>query len=136
MSSVSYIISDILSPVLFYIFINDIIGHLNDDNSSPPNLINKTVGRLLYANDLIILSTSPLGLQNNLNKLNIYCNRWTLEINQTKSKIMCFHTNGKESLEKCFTRGHLLEQVAEYPYLGLNICNSGSFKAASKALTA
>ena len=53
---------DNLSPILLNIFINDVIGHLNDDNSSKPNLINKTVGGLLYADDHIILLTSPLGL--------------------------------------------------------------------------
>ena len=49
---------------------------------------------------------------------------------------MCFSKYGKDFSEKFFTNGHLLEQFAECPYLGPNICNSGSFKAAEKTLTA
>ena len=47
---------------------------------------------------------------------------------------MCFSKHGKESSETFFTTGHFLVQVAEYPYIGLNICNTDYFKAASKAL--
>ena len=91
---------DILSPILFIIFINDIMGHLNDDNSSSPNLINETIDGIFYVDDIIILSTSPLGLQNSPNTVGTHCNTLKFKINQTKSNVMCFSKNGKESPEK------------------------------------
>ena len=45
---------------------------------------------LLYADDLIILSRSKLGLQNCLNMLSSYWNSWMLKINPKKTKIMIF----------------------------------------------
>ena len=88
----------------------------------------------IYADDLIILSTSPVVLQNSLNKLSTYCNTWKLEIIKLNPS-ECTFLKMVRNPHIFFTNGHLLEEAAEYPYFGLNICNSGSFKAASKALT-
>ena len=76
---------DILSPLLFNIFLNDLIPLLNDPENTPPTLLTKDVGCLLYADDLVILSTSKEGLQRSLDKLNQYCPTWKLDINVAKS---------------------------------------------------
>ena len=64
---------DILSPLLFNIFINDIISEFHAEECHPPTLIDKKVGCLLYADDLVIMSTSEEGLQHSLNRLTSYC---------------------------------------------------------------
>ena len=58
--------------LLFNIFINDIIPQFQEANSTPPSLEGVHIGCLLYADDLVILSTTPEGLQHNLDKLAIY----------------------------------------------------------------
>ena len=72
---------DILSPLLFNIFINDLIAPLNNEDCHPPVLNNKAVGCLLYADDLVIMSTSKEGLQNSLDKLSDYCAKWKISVN-------------------------------------------------------
>ena len=53
-----------LSPILFNIYINDIAYELEGINPAPLELPNGTlVSRLMYADDIIILSRSPEGLQ-------------------------------------------------------------------------
>ena len=62
-----------LSPVLFNIYINNIAYKLEGINPAPLELPNGTlVSYLMYADDIIILSRSPEGLQKLLDHTNIY----------------------------------------------------------------
>ena len=126
---------DILSPLLFNIFINDLIPLLNDPENDPPSLLTKDVGCLLYADDLVILSTSKEGLQKSLDKLNQYCTKWKLEINVTKSKSLIFSKQGKDTNDLFTIGDQALDQVKSYPYLGIEFSSSGSFKLAQQKLT-
>ena len=64
----------ILSPLLFNLYVNDLAFSFNNVLSDPFILPNGTkLNSLFYADDLIILSRSKLGLQNCLNKLSSYC---------------------------------------------------------------
>ena len=69
---------EVMSPLLFNIYINDIVKNLKDDDS--PRINDSQVDCLLYADDLVILSTSEEGLQRKLNKLENYCATWRLGI--------------------------------------------------------
>ena len=53
-------------------------------------LYDSIISHLLYADDLLPLSTSPAKLQQNISKVNDFCNRWSLSINPDKSKIIIF----------------------------------------------
>ena len=48
------------------------------------------ISALMFADDLILLSTSKTGLQNSLNVLENYTKRWKLEINYKKTKCITF----------------------------------------------
>ena len=78
----------VLSPLLFNIFINDIGDDLLTDDA--PILHDSRVSHLLYADDLVLLSTSEIGLQRNIDRVNKFCKNWGLAINIDKSKIMVF----------------------------------------------
>ena len=69
-----------LSPNLFNLFIDDITRCFND-KCEPAKLISKNINCLLYADDLVLISESPVGLQNCLNKLYDYSKTWKLSIN-------------------------------------------------------
>ena len=87
----------ILSPLLFNLYVNDLAFSFNNILSDPFVLPNGTkLNSLFYADDLIILSRSKLGLQNCLNKLSSYCNSWMLKINPKKTKIMVFQKGTKK----------------------------------------
>ena len=58
---------------------------------------------LLYADDLVILSRSKIGLQNCLNTLSFYCSTWMLSINPKKTnKVMIFQKRAKKCIESNF----------------------------------
>ena len=51
------------------------------------------LAHLLYADDLILMPMLEKGLNNSLEKLNIFCEKWGLAHNTTKSKVIIFvHT--------------------------------------------
>ena len=45
---------------------------------------------LFYADDAVIFAESIEELQNGINILHDYCNRWKLMLNTEKSQIVCF----------------------------------------------
>ena len=75
-----------LSPFLFAIYVNDMEEILSDDNSGITIEHMKLI-LLFYADDLVLFSDTPEGLQVQIDKLHTYCNRWKLSLNTNKSKI-------------------------------------------------
>ena len=126
---------DVLSPLLFNIYINDIINTFNTIDSSPPKLIDKDIGCLLYADDLAIISTSSTGLQNSLNKLDNYCSEWKLNVNMSKTKTMCLKTSSKEEDFNIQFKNRTLDKVSTYTYLGMDITSNFSLKTMEKSIT-
>ena len=78
-----------LSPLLFNLYINDLIDTINQNYQSnifltKDNKINKP----LYADDLVLLSETEQGLQKQINTLKEYCDKWKLRINTKKTKTL------------------------------------------------
>ena len=118
----------ILSPLLFNLYVNDLAFSFNNILSDPFVLPNGTkLNSLFYADDLIILSRSKLGLQNCLNNLSSYCNSWMLKINPKKTKIMVFQ-KGTKKCDYVFHIGNeMIDIVQDYTYLGTRISSPGNF---------
>ena len=97
--------------------------------SDPIILPNGTkLNSLLYADDLIIISRSKLGLQNCLNTLSSFCNSWMLDINSKKTKVMVFQKRAKKNSNLEFHIGkETIDIVHEYTYLGTRISSTGNF---------
>ena len=70
----------VLSPLLFNVYIDD-IKDIFDSPCCPIDLFENPLSHLLYADDLILRSTSNEGLSDCLEKLGDYCKLWHLEIN-------------------------------------------------------
>ena len=92
---------------------------------------------LLFADDLALLSSTAMGLQNQLNHLNSMCKEHSLCINSEKSKIMVFRKGGfLGKCERWSLGGNELEVVNSYTYLGytfttkLSLCQGVSPLAA------
>ena len=89
----------------------------------------------MYADDLVILSRSKTGLQNCLNALSLYCDKWKLKINPKKTKIMIFQKRPKKSIDIKFNIGsESIEIVQEYTYLGTRLISTGNFTLALEHL--
>ena len=112
-----------LSPNLFGLYVDDI------ERTLPP---------LLYADDLVLLSTSPEGLQKQLDALHAYSSSWGLTVNAGKTKVVAFgRRRSAASLTDAglvFTCGNdLLSIVDEFKYLGIQFHSSQAFCKAAAA---
>jgi hypothetical protein len=102
----------------------------------PVNLGTYQFNHLLYADDLILISEKPSGLQHCLNALEVYCEEWGLNINTKKTQIMIFSKNKKVPTNEPTLnfKDSLLEKVNEYKYLGLIFNSNGKLNNASQNL--
>ncbi len=126
-----------LSPTLFNIYINELADLLEQSDSPGLQLLHTEIKYLLYADDLIIISKTPEGLQNNLNILTKYCHDWNLEVNIPKTKIMIFQKKNRNLEHKhIFTLNNTtLQHALQYNYLGLVLTPTGNFNLAIKNIT-
>lgn len=100
-----------------------------------PFLINTKISCLLYADDLLILSTSPHGLQNKINRPHKYCQKWNLNVNIKKTKVIIFNPRGNLIKQQKFLYDNTeIDIVPEYVYLGLKLHCSGNLTTAIKDL--
>ena len=125
----------VLSPLLFNIFINDIGTTLSTDDA--PIVYDSKVNHLLYADDLVLMSTTEEGLQSNINMVNEYCTKWGLAINTDTSKVMTFSKTGRMLKDrfKSIVGSDDIEYVNQYKYLGVIFTSNGKFSVSEKTLS-
>ena len=78
-----------ISPVLFNLYVSDFQSYIGFDTDAPL-LDTSFLNCLMYADDLVLISRSELGLQGLVDKLGDYCKRWRMEVNTNKTKIIKF----------------------------------------------
>lgn len=127
----------ILSPELFLLFVNEVAVDINNNGMHGiqlmPNLSDLFL--LLFADDVVLLSSTPRGLQNQLNVLNDACKRLYLKINLEKTKVIVFRKGGfLGAAEKWHIDGNNLEIVNEYNYLGFLFTTKMSINKGVEAL--
>ena len=109
----------VLSPRLFNNYLSDISDYLDSELGIDIN--GTMVGYLLYADDLVLFSATPQGLQSQLDNLFQYCRKWHLIVNMSESNVMVFHEK-KESTTTIFNYGkEPLDRVTAYKYLGFTL---------------
>ena len=126
-----------LSSLLFNLFVNN-LPSIFDQSCDPVSILNESFNCLLWADDLLILSRSPQGLQNAINKTHLFYNSLGLEINQKKTKVMIFNGRGLKLAtlpeHNFYIGGNPIEVVDTYQYLGINVKPSGSMQFAVSEL--
>ncbi|UYV79967.1 K02A2.6-like [Cordylochernes scorpioides] len=87
-----------LSPLLFILFITDLIEIYNNSDLPSVNLPEfGDIHLLLYADDIAIIGESRMNLQKKIKILKEYLDENLMTLNETKSKIMVFRNGGKPS---------------------------------------
>lgn len=119
---------DVLSPLLFNIFVSDVPEYVGLSPDSP-KLGDKDISCLMYADDMVLMSLSEIDLQARMTRLEHYCNKWHLNINERKTKVMVV-SKGRAPVCQISVCNHRLEQVDKYLYLGLEFSADGKMEQA------
>ena len=91
---------------------------------------------LAYADDILILSKSAIGLQRYLDILDRFCNTWNMKVNIEKTKCITFQKKNKVNKNDIFhIGGYFVSNICEFTYLGLTINAAGSFKSSIEYLS-
>jgi len=124
----------VLSPTLFNLYLAD-LPCIFDASCDPVQILDTKLNCLMFADDIVLFSDSSTGLQNSLDKLKLYCEKWHLTVNTEKTKVLIFNKNGRLLKNHIFKFGEeIVEIVKNYCYLGIIFCVSGSFKQAVHSL--
>lgn len=123
---------EILSPLLFILFVSDIDKFVDDQNCSPVSLGNQdSVHMLMLADDNVILAEGRTQLQAKINALQKYFDLNGLEVNLRKTTVIKYRRKGKLCKnDKFFYKRQEIEIVKNYMYLGIQQCSSGLFNSA------
>ena len=86
----------LLSPVLFSIFIEKLVDKLIESGIRGlqffPEIIEILL--LLFADDVILLSDTIIGLQRQLSILGYFCDDYHIAVNTGKTKVLVFRNGG------------------------------------------
>lgn len=89
----------VLAPHLFNLFMADLSLQLDSVNAHAPRLGPLTISHLAYAEDIVLLSHTEIGLQRLLQITATYTKHNNLEINISKTKAMRIGRNTGASLK-------------------------------------
>ena len=125
-----------LSPFSFSMYLNELEEELILKVLDGVSLGMLNLYLLLYADDIILFANTPEALQQSLNVLAGYCDRWKLTVNDKKTKIMIFRKGGRLPgyLHFYFNETEL-EIVSSFKYLGVVFTSGGSFNETDKLLS-
>ena len=125
----------ILSPQLFNLFINDLTDRINDLKCGV-KIGNEQISILLYADDIVLLSSNEEDLQCMLDLLYEYCRSWKMLLNFDKSKIVYFRPKSFLQTAYQFHCGsESIEVVSQYKYLGLILTEFLDYNVTTKIVS-
>ena len=117
------------------VYIDQLEHHLQSHDQDAPKLLDTKVPILLYADDVVLLSQSPSGLQKRLNVLQLFCAEKLLTVNMSRTQVVIFN-NFRHSHSDSFLYSHQQLQIVEqYTYLGIVLHKGGFYKRAISKLT-
>ena len=116
----------ILSPLLFNIFLADLVPCFENEECQPLKTDkSESIGCLLWADDIVLLSESGEGLQSMLQNFSVYVKENRMEINAKKTKCIIFNKTGR-FLRRSFQVGEkIIFTTNTYKYLGFVMTPSG-----------
>jgi hypothetical protein len=109
-----------LSPTLFGIYIDKLEDCLEKAGCVGPTLTGIVINLLLYADDIVLIASSPRDLENQLRILKDYCSNMGMTVNTDKTKVMIIKSN-KITYDTFVYDNNNLEEVTSYKYLGIDV---------------
>ena len=125
----------ILSPTLFNIYLADLQAQVETSECDPVHIKEGyNMGCLIWADDLLLLSKSKIGLDNMLSALKNFSQKNGMTLNIKKTKVMTFNKNGRHIRENFFYGEERIETTRQYKYLGFLVTPSGEINSGLKDL--
>ncbi|WP_176691521.1 reverse transcriptase domain-containing protein [Enterobacter cloacae complex sp. GF14B] len=81
-----------LSPTLFGMYVDEVSDYIDRDGDRGAQLAGTWIPLLLYADDIVLISDSPKGMQQHLDALHSFAKDSGLSVNLGKTKVMVFNT--------------------------------------------
>ena len=134
LSSCGVLQGESTSPLLFSFFVNDLDNFISCESIGTA-VCDVLIQILKFADDMVIFSKTREGLQEGLDKLGEYCNKWGIIVNTLKTKIVVFRKGGILSKNDNWNfQGNHIEVVSFFKYLGIYFSSSGSFNKGTSEL--
>ena len=92
---------DIMSPTLFSLYINDLAEAVKQAGIGIP-IGDETLSILLYANDVCLLAESAEELQENIDIVANWCNKWWMQISEDKTNVMHCRKPNQERTKRVY----------------------------------
>jgi hypothetical protein len=123
---------DPLSPLLFGLYIDRLERFLEQTCPQAGAQIGARLVRLLlYADDIVLMASSPQELKDLLAALGAFCNANSMFVNLRKTKVVVFnkryHSSAMGSLQFSIN-GEPIEEARDYVYLGLEFADERHIK--------
>ena len=126
----------VLSPTLFSIIINELAAEVSENGKHGiqllPGLIELFI--LLFADDLAFLTSSPTGLQTQLDCLQTVCPDLGLTVNRQKQSDAFRKDGFLGRSEKWFIDGNILEVVSRHQYFDFTFTTTMNANQSAKQL--
>ena len=130
------------TPLLFSLYLDELETLLEDasEHIDCPRLAQLLIAILMFADDIILFSNSPRGLQHQLNILQEFCTARGLKVNVLKTKTMVFESRRTHTPPFTYA-GAVIDQFELFKYLttmhatrGLTAALETFCKAAKRAM--
>jgi exonuclease III len=120
----------ILSPLLYSIFINDLVKELRKLNAGI-GIGDKQLCVLLYADDIVLMAEDMQRLQRLMKGVHDYSVKWRFEVNPSKCGLMRFNlmsdgTRLPDHEHRMTIGAQVIQWVSEYKYLGVEMQHAGA----------
>ena len=112
-----------LSPLLFALYLAD-LGDELENSQFGFNIAGTTVSGLLFADDLVLIARTEVGLKELLKIVSRHCKFLKLEVSAAKSKVIYPKAGPCTIFDQCGDEILTLEKVSQYKYLGVETFSS------------
>ena len=88
-----------VSPILWNMYLEDLVGTLDNSDTLPVKIVNRSIRVLLYADDIVLLAYIPGELHNKINILSEHLKENDMRVNLTKTKSIIFGNRVDKSVQ-------------------------------------